>query len=293
MKFSFIRAERAEPTPVGTVSELCRALDVSRSGFYAWCSRPESARAREDKLLAVKVAEAHARGRGKYGSPRVHNELAKQKIAVSRKRVVRLMQQQSLVGRPKKKFVVTTDSNHALETAPNLLERDFTATAPDQKWAGDITYLKTPEGWLYLAVVIDLYSRFVVGWAVSPKIDRHLVIKALTMGVKRRGQAARLFHSDRGSQYASEEHRKALLEGGFTCSMSRRGNCLDNAVSESWFSTLKAELGESFASHAEAEEQLFDFIEVFYNQQRSHSTLGYVSPGEFERNARQALQAVA
>lgn len=292
MKFSFIRAEGAELAPIGTVSELCRALGVSRSGYYAWCSRPECARARADKLLAVKVAEAHARGRGKYGSPRVHRELAKQDIAVSRKRVVRLMQEQSLVGRPKKKFVVTTDSNHELETAPNLLERDFTATTPDQKWAGDITYLKTPEGWLYLAVVIDLYSRFVVGWAVSPKIDRHLVIKALTMGVKRRGQAARLFHSDRGSQYASEEHRKALIEGGFTCSMSRRGNCLDNAVSESWFSTLKAELGESFASHAEADAQLFDFIEVFYNQQRSHSTLGYVSPAEFERNA-QALQAVA
>lgn len=294
MKFSFIRAERAELKPVGKVSELCRALGVSRSGFYAWCSRPECARARADKLLAVKVAEAHARGRGKYGSPRVHRELAKQDIAVSRKRVVRLMQEQSLVGRPKKKFVVTTDSNHELETAPNLLERDFTATAPDQKWAGDITYLKTPEGWLYLAVIIDLFSRFVVGWALSPRIDRHLVMKALTMATRRRGQVAgRLFHSDRGSQYASEDHRKALVEGGFTCSMSRRGNCLDNAVSESWFSTLKAELGERFASHDEAEAELFDYIEVFYNQQRSHSTLDYVSPAEFERNARQALQAVA
>jgi len=284
VKFDFIRAERAEPKPIGTVSELCRALDVSRSGYYASCTRPESARARKDKLLEVKVAEAHSRGRGQYGSPRVHRELAKQELAVSRKRIIRLMQKLNLVGRPKRKFVVTTDSNHELEIAPNLLERDFTATAPDQKWAGDITYLKTPEGWLYLAVVIDLYSRFIVGWAISPKIDRHLVTKALTMAVKRRGQVAgRLFHSDRGSQYASEDYRRALVEGGFECSMSRRGNCLDNAVSESWFSTLKAELGERFASHADAEVRLFDYIEVFYNQQRSHSTLGYVSPAEFER----------
>lgn len=204
------------------------------------------------------------------------------------------MQEQGLVGRPKKRFIVTTDSNHELEIAPDLLERDFTANAPNQKWVGDITYLKTSEGWLYLAAIIDLYSRFVVGWALSPIIDRHLVMKALTMAVKRRGQVAgRLFHSDRGSQYASEDHRRALTEGGFTCSMSRRGNCLDNAVSESWFSTLKAELGESFASHAEAEEQLFDFIEVFYNQQRSHSTLDYVSPAEFERSAKPSLAMLA
>ncbi|MBL8912499.1 MAG: IS3 family transposase [Archangium sp.] len=290
VRFTFIRAERAEPAPIGTVSELCRALDVSRSGFYAFVRRPESARTREDRLLEVKVAEAHARSHARYGSPRVHRELKKQKFAVSRKRVIRLMRKQGLVGRTRKKFVVTTDSNHQLETAPNLLDRNFEATAPDQKWVGDITYLKTPEGWLYLAVIIDLFSRFVVGWALSPKIDRHLVMKALTMATKRRGQVAgRLFHSDRGSQYASEEHRTALVDGGFTCSMSRRGNCLDNAVSESWFSTLKTELGAHFASHDDAEVQLFEFIEVFYNQQRSHSTLDYVSPAEFERAHAQAV----
>lgn len=286
MKFAFIQAEKASQTPAGTVSQLCRSLMVSRSGFYAWCSRPESARAKADGVLAVKVAEAHQRGWGKYGSPRVHRELKKQEIAVSRKRVIRLMQEQGLVGRPKKKFVVTTDSNHALDVAPNVLDRDFTASAPNQKWAGDITYLKTPEGWLYLAIVIDLFSRFIVGWAVSPKIDRHLVLAALDMAQKRREQVAgALFHSDQGSQYASEDYRTALVEGGFTCSMSRRGNCLDNAVSESWFSTLKAELGERFADHATAQHELFRYIEVFYNQQRSHSTLGYVSPAEFERNA--------
>ena len=286
MKFAFIQAEKASQKPAGTVSQLCRALMVSRAGFYAWCVRPESTRAKADRLLALRVAEAHQRGWGKYGSPRVHRELKKQEIAVSRKRVIRLMQEQGLVGRPKKRFVVTTDSNHALEIAPNVLDRDFTASGPNQKWAGDITYLKTPEGWLYLAIIIDLFSRFIVGWAVSTKIDRHLVLAALDMAQKRRGKVAGvLFHSDQGSQYASEDHRKALVEGGFTCSMSRRGNCHDNAVSESWFSTLKAELGEEFADHATADRELFSFIEVFYNQQRSHSTLDYVSPAEFERNA--------
>lgn len=293
MRFAFIQAEGAEKPPMGKVSELCRALSVSPAGYYAWRHRPDSQRSKDDLLLSLKVAEAHTRGRGKYGSPRVHRELKKQQLVIGRKRVIRLMQKQGLVDRPRKKFVVTTDSAHGLEIAPNILDREFTATGPNQKWVGDITYLRTPEGWVYLAVVLDLFSRFVVGWAVSPIIDRHLVIKALDMAQKRRGSApGRLFHSDRGSQYASEDYRKALLEGGFTCSMSRKGNCHDNAVSESWFSTLKAELGEDFESHASLERQLFDFIEVFYNQERSHSTLGYVSPAQFEREPI-ALKAVA
>lgn len=293
MRFSFIQAERASTTPAGNLVQLCRAMKVSRSGYYVWCTRPESERAKADVLLAVKVAEEHAIGWGYYGSPRVHRELLKKGIRVSRKRVVRLMQEQGLVGRPKKKYVVTTDSEHKHPIAPNLLDRKFTASAPNQAWVGDITYLKTPEGWLYLAVVIDLFSRFVVGWAVSPIIDRHLALKALDMAVKRRGAAAgALFHSDRGSQYASEDYRDALIAAGFTCSMSRRGNCYDNAVSESWFSTLKAELGEKFADHATAEHELFRYIEVFYNQVRSHSTLDYVSPGEFERR-HQTMKAAA
>ncbi len=286
MRFAFIKTEKAVEPPIATVAQLCRALNVSPSGFYAFCSRPESVRAKDDCLLGVKVAEAHERGRGKYGSPRVHRELKKQGFEVSRKRVIRLMQEQGLVGRPKRRFVATTDSEHQLEVAPNLLERDFTASAPNQRWVGDITYLKTPEGWLYLAVIIDLFSRFVVGWALSTVIDRHLVLKALEMGLKRRGTlVGAMFHSDRGSQYASEDHRKALVASGIDCSMSRKGNCWDNAVSESWFSTLKAELGEEFSSQPQAQRELFDFIEVFYNQQRSHSTLDYVSPAEFERNA--------
>ena len=286
MRFAFIKTEKAVEPPIATVAQLCRALNVSPSGFYAWCSRPESVRAKADCLLGVKVAEAHERGRGNYGSPRVHRELKKQGFEVSRKRVIRLMQEQGLIGRPKRRFVATTDSEHQLEVAPNLLERDFTASAPNQRWVGDITYLKTPEGWLYLAVIIDLFSRFVVGWSLSTVIDRHMVLKALEMGLKRRGTLdGAMFHSDRGSQYASEDHRKALVASGIDCSMSRKGNCWDNAVSESWFSTLKAELGEEFSSQAQAQRELFDFIEVFYNQQRSHSTLDYVSPAEFERNA--------
>lgn len=294
MRFAFIQTEKAVRPPIGNVAELCRALDVSRSGFYAWCHRPESERTAADRQLSLKVAEAYERGRGKYGSPRVYRELKKRDVRVSRKRVIRLMQEQGLVGRPKKRFVVTTDSNHALEVAPNVLDRNFTARAPNQKWAGDITYLKTPEGWLYLAIVIDLFSRFIVGWAVSTRIDRHLVLAALDMAQKRRGKVAgALFHSDQGSQYASEDYRTALVEGGFTCSMSRRGNCHDNAVSESWFSTLKAELGEEFISHETAERELFSFIEVFYNQTRSHSTLGYVSPAEFERAFYASMAAAA
>lgn len=293
MRFAFIKAEEAFVPPVGTVSELCRALKVSRSGFYSWCSRPASERAKEDCLLALKVAEAHLVGRRTYGSPRVHGELKKQGFAISRKRVIRLMQEQGLVGQPVPSFVNTTDSEHQLPVAPNVLERDFTASAPNQRWVGDITYLKTPEGWLYLAVIIDLFSRFVVGWAVSPVIDRHLVLKALEMGLKRRNPAAGLVsHSDRGSQYASEDYRNALVASAITCSMSRKGNCWDNAVSESWFGTLKRELGENFASQADADRKLFDYIEVFYNQQRSHSTLGYISPAQFERNAL-AIKAAA
>ena len=286
MRFAFIEAEQACKPPAGTVSQLCRALSVSRAGFYSWRGRPESARAKKDCLLGVKIVEAHVLNREKYGSPRIHNELKKQGFGISRKRVIRLMQEHGLVGRPKPSFIATTDSAHTLEIAPNLLDRNFKANAPNRRWVGDITYLKLPGSWLYLAVVIDLFSRFVVGWALGPDIDRHLVMRALEMGLKRRGNAnGAMFHSDRGSQYASEDYRNALVASGIECSMSRKGNCWDNAVSESWFSTLSAELGKRFADQPSAHRQLFDYIEVFYNQKRSHSTLGYVSPAEFERNA--------
>jgi transposase InsO family protein len=235
--------------------------------------------------LKVRVHEVHQRGRGVYGSPRVHRGLQQKGVRVSRKRVVRLMQEEGLVGRPRRRFKHTTDSNHTMPVAKNILARDFTATVPNQRWVGDTTELITPEGKLYLAAILDLYSRFVVGWALSAVNDRHLTLKALQMAIKRRcPEEGLLHHSDRGSTYASEDYQAVLEANGITCSMSRSGNCLDNAAMESWNSTLKSELGEHFPNPQEAQRQLFDFIEVFYNQERLHSSLDYVSPAEFERS---------
>jgi putative transposase len=285
VKFAFIDAEKAH----FPIAFMCRDLGVSTSGFYAWRDRPECPRVREDRRLAVLTREAHELGRRAYGSPRVHRELKAQGIAISRKRVIRLMRVQGLKGKVRRRWVKTTDSNHELPVAPNLLARNFLASAPNLRWVGDITYLRTSEGWLYLAVVLDLFSRMVVGWAVSAVIDRHLVLKALELALKQRSpDSGLLHHSDQGSQYASEDYQKALEARGITCSMSRRGDCYDNAAMESWFGTLKTELGESFDTHAEAKRQLFDYIEVFYNRRRRHSSIGYVSPAEFERRAEKA-----
>ena len=277
------------------MARLCRALIVSCSGYYAWCLRPESAHAAQDEKLKLLVNEAHSEeGRTYYGSPRVHRSLKKQGIKVSRKRIVRLMQEDGLVGRARRRFKCTTDSDHGLPVATNLLDRQFTASAPDQRWVGDTTELLTPNGKLYLAAIIDLYSRFVVGWALSAVNDRHLTIKALDMALRRRCPGAGLLHhSDQGSTYASEDYQDVLELHGITCSMSRRGNCYDNAAMESWNSTLKSELGERFDSPSDAKSKLFDYIEVFYNQARMHSSIDYASPAEFERNARQAANAAA
>lgn len=284
MKFSFIDARKAETPPLGTVSELCRALGISRSGYYAWTKRPPSEHARADQRLKVLVREAHVKGRRKYGSPRVYRALKKQGIKVGRNRVIRLMHEEGLVGRPKRRFKHTTDSNHGQPVAENLLKRDFTAERPNQRWVGDTTELRTPQGKLFLAVILDLFSRFVVGWALSAVNDRHVTLKALDMALRRRCPGAGLLHhSDQGGTYASGDYQAVLDKRGITCSMSRRGNCLDNAAMESWNSTLKMELGEDFESPADAKAKLFDFIEVFYNQTRLHSTLGYCSPAEFER----------
>ena len=289
MRFAFVQAEKAQ----FGVARLCRALNVSCSGFYAWCVRPTSAHAVQDARLKVLVKEAHTvEGRTYYGSPRVHRALKKQGVPVSRKRIVRLMQEDGLVGRARRRFKCTTDSKHGLPVATNLLARQFTALAPNQRWVGDTTELLTPNGKLYLAVILDLFSRFVVGWALSAVNDRHLTIKALDMALRRRcPDAGLLHHSDQGSTYASEDYQRVLGEHGLTCSMSRRGNCHDNAAMESWNSTLKSELGERFLSPADAKSKLFDYIEVFYNQARMHSSIDYASPAEFERNARQAAKA--
>ena len=283
MKFAFIDAEKA----YHRITKLCRILKVSRAGFYAWCGRPPSKRAVEDARLTVLIRAAHERSRRTYGSPRVLVDLEAQQIFVSRKRVIRLMQAEKLVGRQRRRYRSTTMSEHDQPIAPNLLDRKFEATRPNEKWVGDTTELTTGEGRLYLAVVVDLFSRFVVGWALSASNNRHLTLKALEMALQHRGPTGELLHhSDQGSTYASEDYRSLLEARGISCSMSRRGNCYDNAAMESWFSTLKAELGERFETHAAAKEQLFDYIEVFYNQQRRHSAIGYISPAEFERAAR-------
>jgi len=261
---------------------------VSRAGFYAWRRRPESKHAREDSRLAILVRESHERSRRTYGSPRVHAELTAQGERLSRKRVIRLMQEQELKARERRRYKCTTMSDHDQPVAANLLARRFGAEVPNQRWAGDTTELRIGEsGRLFLAVIIDLFSRFTVGWALSAVNDRHLAIKALEMAVRRRcPDEGLLHHSDQGSPYASEDYQKQLEVAGIVCSMSRRGNCYDNAAMESWFSTLKSELGERFESYGEAKEKLFDYIEVFYNQRRIHSSIGYVAPAEFERRHR-------
>ncbi len=230
------------------------------------------------------VRAAHEAGRRVYGSPRVHRELRFQQIRIGKKRVARLMRMEGLRARVVKRYRCTTMSEHNQPVAPNLLDRQFQPPARNQSWASDTTELVTGSGKLYLAAVLDLYSRFVVGWAVSAVNDRHLMLKALEMGLKRRCPGAGLLHhSDQGSTYASEDYQRALAAHGIACSMSRKGNCYDNAVVESWFKTVKAELGSRFNNHAHAKEELFDYIEIFYNQQRRHSALDYMSPAEYER----------
>jgi putative transposase len=259
---------------------------VSPSGFYAWQSRPESDRKAEDRRLGVLVREAHERGRRTYGCPRVHAVLKAGGEHVSRKRVGRLMREQGLCGVSRRRRTRTTDSRHDLPVAANLLDRAFTAEAPNERWVGDVTYLSIPQGWLYLAVILDLYSRMVVGWALGMVNDRWLALRALDQAVRRRRPGhGLLHHSDRGSPYASEDYQKKLASWGIVCSMSRSGDCYDNAAMESWFATFKTELGESFAGEADAEAKVFDYVEVFYNHQRLHSTLGYRSPYAFERAA--------
>jgi len=287
VKFALVDAEKAEHP----VAMVCSLLGVSRSGFYAWRGRAPSQHAQQDERLRVQVREAHEGSRRTYGSPRVHAELATKNIRVSRKRVARLMREQDLVARRRRRYKCTTMSDHDQPVAANLLDRQFHAERPNQRWVGDTTELLIGTGGakLFLAAIFDLFSRRVVGWATSAVNDRHLTLKALDQALRRRcPDAGLLHHSDQGSPYASEDYQDALALRGITCSMSRRGNCYDNAAMESWNSTLKSELGERFDSYAAAKEQLFDYIEVFYNQQRLHSSLGYASPAAYERSAQDA-----
>jgi putative transposase len=284
VRFQFIAAEKAHHS----LALLCRCLRVTRSGFYAWKVRPESSHATRDRRLQVLVRASFDASKGRYGSPRIHRDLLEDhQERVSRKRVIRLMQEDGLRARVRKRFTCTTMSDHDQPVASNLLDRQFTAAAPNQRWVGDTTEFVIGEsGKLSLAAILDLYSRFIVGWAVSAVNDRHLTIKALEMALQRRApDAGLLHHSDQGCTYASEDYQRILDARGITCSMSRRGDCYDNAVIESFFSTVKSEEGERFASFGDAKMALFDYIEVFYNQRRRHSTIGYVSPAAFERGA--------
>lgn len=291
MRYAFIEAEKA----FASIEWMCDRLGVSPSGFYAWRRRPPSTRAKKDEQLKVAIKASFDESRKTYGSPRVLEDLREQGEKVGRNRVIRLMQEDGLRARARKRFKCTTMSDHDQPVAANLLDREFTASAPNQRWVGDTTEMRTTSGGkFYLAAIIDLYSRFCVGWALSAVNDRHLTMRALEAAIRRRCPSAGLLHhSDQGSTYASEDYRDLLDEHGIVCSMSRRGNCLDNAAMESWNSTVKAELGETFESIAHGKEQLFDYIEVFYNQRRRHSALDYLSPARYERERITEVQMTA
>jgi putative transposase len=271
-----------------SILALCEHLEVSTSGYYDWHQRRAclSPRAVENQTLAREIDLIHAQSRHTYGSPRVMQALRKKGRCHGRHRIARLMKQKGLCGRQKGRYrVQTTDSNHDEPIAPNRLAEMPKAAAPNQLWVADITYIQTKEGWLYLAGILDLYSRKIVGWAMGARIDTALVLKALDMALLHRTPPANLlFHSDRGVQYASGDFRRALGQAGLVASMSRQGNCYDNATMESFWSTLKLELvyRGDFQSHAQARTQIFDYIETFYNRQRTHSALGYHSPVDFE-----------
>ncbi len=284
MRFAFIDVEKA----LYPMRILCRVLEVSRSGYYAWRARKPSARALEDERLRPKVVEAFKIGRGTYGSPRVRDELVDQGFEIGRKRVARLMREMGLRGVTPRKFRVTTDSNHDDPIAENVLDRNFEALGPNRKWATDITYVYTGEGWLYLAVVMDLYSRRIVGWSTADHLKTGLCLDALQMALDHRmGVEGLIHHSDRGVQYASARYRDVLAAQGIECSMSRRANCWDNAVAESFFGTLKNELiyRRPWSTREEARDAIGEYIEIFYNRIRRHSTIGGMSPAKFEEMA--------
>jgi transposase InsO family protein len=282
VRFAFIQAEKA----TYPVSVLCRTLEVSRPGFYAWLQRAPSPRRLEDRQLGVKVVAIHRRSRGTYGAPRVQAELEAEGTRTSRKRVARLMREHQVAGRRPKRRRRTTDSRHDHPIAADRLTRQFTAAAPNRVWVADLTSIWTWEGWLYLAVIVDRWSRRVVGWAIADHLRTELALDALRMALmRRRPLPGWIHHSDRGVQYASDAYRAALKNAGGVASMSRKGDAWDNAVAESFMGTLKTELidRESWPTRRAARAATIDFIESFYNSVRRHSTLGYDSPLEFER----------
>ena len=281
MKFAFIDAEKA----TWSVSAMCRVLGVSRSGYHAWATRAPSERSKEDEVISAEIAAAYAKSERRYGSPRVHRDLRAKGRRIGRKRVERLMRRDGLVARRKRRFRRTTDSKHSLPIAPNLLERDFAATAPNRVWVTDVTYIATDQGWAYLAAILDLFSRRVVGWALSATNDTELALRALENACRgRRTLEGLIHHSDRGAPYASETYRAALATQGMVASMSRKGDCWDNAVAESFFATLRSELVDDawYPTRAAAAASIGDYVARFYNLVRRHSYIDYTSPIEFE-----------
>ncbi len=277
------------------VRMMCRLLQVSRSGYYAWRVRPESRRARTDREFTELIRQIHTDSDGVYGAAKITAELNEQGYPCGRHKVARLMRLAGLKGCPKTTFKVTTQRDPKHPVADNLLEQDFTAEGPNERWASDITYIKTRQGWLYLAVVLDLYSRRVVGWSMSRWISRHLVLDALTMAVQQRlPDDGLIHHSDRGSQYTSDDFRDELEMHKIQCSMSGRGNCYDNAVVESFFGLLKRERVNRnyYLTRDDAKQDIFDYIECFYNRKRRHGYLGNISPAVFEERAKLQQQVV-
>ena len=284
MKFQYI----AEYRGVLTRSHLCRLMGVSERGLHAWKHRPPSYRQRRDMVLLAHIRDQHRLSLGSYGRPRMTEELNELGIRVGQRRVGRLMRQNGIRVIRSRKFKRTTDSDHAFNIAPNLLQQDFTASGPNQKWAGDITYVWTREGWVYLAVIIDLFSRRVVGWAISNRMKQDLALLALNMAIAiRRPPPGCIHHTDRGSQYCAHDYQKLLRKHGFKVSMSGKGNCYDNSAVESFFKSLKAELvwRRNWQTRREVEVALFEYINGFYNPRRKHSALGWKSPVAFEQRA--------
>ncbi len=267
---------------------MCNILGVGRTSYYDYLRAEPSARMIENQNLAAKIKKVFIDSRATYGTRRIRRLLLNSGMEISRRRVEKIMKQESLVCKTRRKFKVTTDSNHKLSISPNILERNFIAEKPNQKYVGDITYIWTQEGWLYLATVIDLFSRRVVGWSMSGRMKASLVNDALLMALwKRKPEQGLIWHTDRGSQYAADSHRKILKEHGVIQSMSRKGNCWDNSVAESFFHTLKTELTHhmNYKTRDEAKNAIFEYIEIFYNRKRMHSSNDYFSPEEYETRA--------
>jgi putative transposase len=282
VKFQFIEEHRHQ----FPIVRMCQVLDVSENGYYNWRKRGKSKRKQDDEVLTERIEDAYQQHGGKYGSPRIHATLKTQGVHCSRKRVARLMREKELYARRKRRKARTTNSQHRFPIAPNLLQRDFEASAPNKTWVVDITFIETREGWLYLSGVLDTYSRKIVGWAMDKQHDTNLVETALQMAlVARRPAAGLIHHSDRGSEYASLRYQMLLQQHGIQTSMSRKGDCYDNAMMESVWATVKEECcgNQIFATRNEAKAALFAYIEVYYNRKRLHSSLGYISPVDYEK----------